>query len=309
MSAKAVRSPAARGTKPRGKVQPRGKKGKPPPEGSFSELVRRASGWIFIGTIVAVALATLFVLRVPQKVGTGLGEGIGSLGFSVKRVEIKGLEHMERLPVYAVALDQQSSAMPLVDLAGTRARIMQFGWVREARVTRRLPDTLVVDIVERKPAAIWQHNQQLALIDIEGVVLEPVKVEAMPDLPIVIGPEANRHAGDLARLIATAPQLKPMMAGATWVGGRRWDIRFQSGETLLLPEGEDAAQRALATFTRIDQDTGLLGKNFVRFDMRIRGKLIAKLTAPPPASAAPVKPAPQPAPARDDEAIDTRQTI
>ena len=67
---------------------------------------------------------------------------------------------MERLPVYAVALDQDSMAMPLVDLEDTRARLLRFGWVKEARVSRRLPDTLVVDIVERQPAAIWQHNQQ-----------------------------------------------------------------------------------------------------------------------------------------------------
>ena len=37
-----------------------------------------------------------------------------------------------------------------------------------------------------------------------------------------------------------------MIAGATWVGGRRWDLHFQGGETLSLPEGEAAARRALA---------------------------------------------------------------
>jgi cell division protein FtsQ len=308
MSARIARGAAPR-AKPRGKTQTRGKKGKQA-SGPFSELVRRFSLWIFLVMVGAVLLAALFAFRVPQMIGTSLGEGVGNLGFAVKRVEIKGLDHMERLPVYAVALDQQSMAMPLVDLSGTRERLMQFGWVREARVTRRLPDTLVVDIVERKPAAIWQYNRQLALIDMDGTVLEPVRVDAMPDLPIVIGRDANRHAGDLARLIASAPQLKPMMAGASWVGGRRWDLRFQSGETLLLPEGDEAAQRALATFTKLDQDTGLLGKGFIRFDMRIRGKLITKLPTPPPAAAAPPKPAPQAAPApSNDDAIDTRRTI
>src|SRR3546814_1134860 len=95
---------------------------------------------------------------------------------------------MQRLPFYAVALDQQSMAMPLIDLDGTRERLLRFGWVEEARVSRRLPDTLVVDIVERTPAAIWQHNQRLALIDRHGVVLQDVELDAMPDLPLVIGP-------------------------------------------------------------------------------------------------------------------------
>ena len=69
-------------------------------------------------------------------------------------------------------------------------------------MSRRLPDTLVIDIVERQPAAIWQNNQQLSLIDADGVVLEPVRIDHMPDLPLVIGPDANRHIAGLGSLLA-----------------------------------------------------------------------------------------------------------
>ena len=31
--------------------------------------------------------------------------------------------------------------------------------------------------------------------------------------------------------MAAVPTLKPQLASATWVGGRRWDLNFQSGET------------------------------------------------------------------------------
>ena len=44
-------------------------------------------------------------------------------------------------------------------------------------MSRRFPDTLVIDIVERTPAALWQDEQRLALIDAEGVVLDRVPVE------------------------------------------------------------------------------------------------------------------------------------
>ena len=94
--------------------------------------------------------------------------------------------------------------MPLVNLAATRARLMRFGWIREARVSRRLPDTLVIDILERQPVAIWQNNQQLSLIDADGVVLEPVRIDHMPNLPLVIGPDANRHMAGLGALLQAA---------------------------------------------------------------------------------------------------------
>lgn len=270
------------------------------------ESFRTALWWLAILAVLAIGLAVAFAMRVPQTLGTAIGESIGDAGFTVKRVEIKGLERMERLPVYSVALDQESMALPLVDLEGTRARLLKFGWIEEARVSRRWPDTLVVDVVERQPAAIWQHNQHLSLVDRAGVVLEEVKLDAMPDLPLVIGPAANLQADALTRLIGAAPQLKPMLEGATWVGGRRWDLRFQSGETLALPEGQERAAKALVHFARMDQMAQLLGRGLVRFDMRVPGKMIVRVTDQP-GSTVPVLEAP--VPTGDGAPVDPRTTI
>ncbi len=301
MTAKIARGTQTR-SRPKAKGVTRGSSKKPPSTALEAlplpaETVRKVSLWIFFGIMLALLLAVLTALQVPQLAGTAAGEAIGEAGFAVKRVEIKGLNRMERLPVYAVALDQPSMAMPLVDLDAVRERLLRFGWVEEARVSRRLPDTLVVDIVERKPAAIWQHNQQLTLIDREGVPLEPVRLEAMPDLPLVIGPAANRQASELNRLIAATPQLKPMLAGATWIGGRRWDLRFQSGEVLALPEGRETAQKALVQFARMDKMTQLLGRGLVRFDMRIPGKFIVRVSSQPGSVVPDLPPPPEPAPA------------
>lgn len=48
----------------------------------------------------------------------------------------------------------QGPAPPFgLDLEALRKRIEQVGWVKEARVVRLLPDTLVVSVVERKQMA------------------------------------------------------------------------------------------------------------------------------------------------------------
>ena len=90
--------------------------------------------------------------------------------------------------------------------------------------------------------------------------------------------------------MTAVPTLKPQLASAVWVGGRRWDINFQSGETLALPEGESEAKTALLKFARLDKQTGLLGRGIVRFDMRVPGKMIARL---PRAPGEPLAPPPQ----------------
>jgi cell division protein FtsQ len=255
---------------------------------------RRIGKWTMGLFTIAVVVAAVFAFRLPQLAGLALGEGIGQAGFTLKRVEITGARRVSRLDIYNVAFDQDSMAMPLVDLGATRARLLRFGWIREARVSRRLPDTLVVHVIERQPAAIWQNNQQLSLIDQEGVVLEPVRLEAMPDLPLLIGPQANRHVASLAGLLEAAPRLKAQVAGANWVGRRRWDIRFQSGEVLTLPEGEEAARRALERFSLLDQNDPLLGRGFARIDMRDPRRAYIRISRQPgarvPEPAAPPDP-------------------
>ena len=219
---------------------------------------------IAVGGIAAIAV----MLDVPHKVGMAAGEAVGRAGFTVRHIDVTGIDRMDRTSVYAVALDQQSIAMPLVDLEGVRQKLLKYGWVADARVSRRLPDTLAIEIVERKPAAVWQHSQQLTLVDAEGVALEPVSLNAMPNLPLVIGPDANVQATALMALMSHAPQLKPVLDGARWIGDRRWDLKFQSGETLLLPEGEAAAVAALKKFAELDAAQRLLGRGMARFDMR-----------------------------------------
>jgi cell division protein FtsQ len=241
----------------------------------------RLAGWAFGLFALAIVGVALVALDVPAKLGQAAGEAVGDAGFRVKSVDVQGIKRMDPRPVYEIALDQKTTAMPLVDVADIRKRLLEFGWVKDARVSRRFPDTLVIDIVERKPAALWQDEDRLTLIDAEGVVLDRVPVAQMPDLPLLIGKGANAQTVPLERLLDKAPSLKPQLVSATWVGQRRWDLSFQSGETVALPEGEAAATSALVRFAKMDQSAGLLGRGILRFDLRIPGKMTVRLPRDP----------------------------
>jgi cell division protein FtsQ len=237
----------------------------------------RLARWMF-GLFAAGAIGlALIALEVPAKIATATGEAVGEAGFRVRSVDVSGIHRMDSKPVFQIALDQKSMAMPLVDVSAIRERLLQYGWVKDARVSRRLPDTLVIDIVERQPAALWQDARQLSLIDAEGVVLDRVPISAMPDLPLLIGPGANAQSRNLNGLLAEVPTLRPQLESASWVGKRRWDLNFQTGETVALPEGEAAAKAALTKFAKLDKSAGLLGRGIVRVDLRIPGKLVVRL--------------------------------
>jgi cell division protein FtsQ len=245
------------------------------------ESANRLARWMFGLFAASAAVLALVALEVPAKVGTAAGEAVGEAGFRVRSVDVQGIQRMDSKPVFEIAVDQKSMAMPLVDVAAIRERLLHYGWVKDARVSRRLPDTLVIDIVERKPAALWQDQQQLSLIDAEGVVLDRVPISAMPDLPLLIGPGANAQSRNLDRLLAEVPTLRPQLESASWVGKRRWDLHFQSGETVALPEGTAEAKAALVKLAKLDKSSGVLGRGIVRVDLRIPGKMVVRLPRAP----------------------------
>ena len=233
------------------------------------------------GGILTVSLAVLLAVGtwfgIPGMVGTAVAEGAGRAGFRVDQIEVTGIKRMDHDTVYAIATEQQSRAMPLVDIGKVRDRLLDYGWIADARVSRRLPNTLVIDIVERSPSAIWQNNGQLMLIDAAGVLLEPVTPDAMPPMPLVIGDGANAEAPAYQKLLDAAPALRPRIKAAVWIGDRRWDLLFESGERLQLPEGEAPARNAMAKFAELDGKDRLLGRGYVRFDMRDPAKLVVRL--------------------------------
>ena len=259
----------------------------------------KLAGVAFGFFILAMGVAVLIALDVPSKAATSAGAVIGRAGFVVDGYQILGINKMNRALVDDVvgqelkraadAAGTRKAPQPMVDVAGIRQQLLRYGWVQDARVSRRLPDTLVIDIVERKPAALWQDKQRLALIDSSGVVLDRIAVDDMPDLPLLIGPGANAQAQRLDALLSTTPTLKPQLASATWVGGRRWDLSFQSGETIVLPEGDAAARDALAKFVKLDRASGLLGRGLVRFDLRVPGKMVVRLPRSPGEAIAPAE--------------------
>src|SRR5690606_40681153 len=114
------------------------------------------------------------------------------------------------------------------DLHALRASLIELPWVADARVSRQLPDTIVVDIVEREPHAVLRRPDRLVLIDATGHELEAISEEAARDMLRISGPGARSQVGALEELLDAAPALRPQVAEAEWIGNRRWNLDRKS---------------------------------------------------------------------------------
>ncbi len=232
------------------------------------EEVQRVFTWVFLAALTVLAFAAAQYAGLTATAYQQYAALAAKAGFQVQRVEVTGMERVDQLKVYKLVLAEKDRAMPLVDIEKVRADLLQYGWIKDARVARRLPDTLAVEIIERKPAAIWQRDGKYSLIDADGIVLQNVRAGEGGELPTLNGTDANRQTVALNALLDQASALKAQVSGATWVGNRRWDLQFETGETLALPEGEAAAAKALLNFARMDGVHRLLGRDLIHFDLR-----------------------------------------
>ena len=226
----------------------------------------------FLTSIIVVGLAIAWTVAsyagVPEMARDELATSASRSGFEVSKVRVSGVERMNEQLVYERVLAQRDRPMPLVELGDVRDSLLELPWVADARVSRQLPDTLKIDIVEREPHAVLRKPDRLMLVDGQGHELEPIAREAAKGKLLIEGPGAQKQVEELGRLLDAAPALKPHIAGAEWVGNRRWNLTFTSGQLLALPEG-DAGAPALVKFAQLDGMHRLIGGKPIAVDMRV----------------------------------------
>jgi len=182
-------------------------------------------------------------------------------------------------------------------LDDARARIERLTWVQNATVERRLPGTVVVTLIERRPFAVWQSGGRFQLIDRAGQVVaeqDPVKdAAAFSVLPLVVGPGAPEAAAALLDQLASLPLLRSRVVAAIRVGERRWNLRLSTGADVLLPEGNELA--AMQRLLELQSSQALLDRPVQILDMRGGDRLVVRAGPPTPIPPAPAPIPPTPA--------------
>ena len=197
-----------------------------------------------------------------------------SAGLKVEEILVVGRNETKREDLLKAIRVARGMPILTVDLDAARRRVEALPWVHRASVERILPDTILLNVEERKPIALWQHNGKFALIDGKGEVILNTGLQRFSDLVVVVGKDAPTHASELLDLLAAAPELVPMVKSAVWVGDRRWNLRLQGGIDVRLPEEDPtAAWIRLAAYEKAHH---VLERDVQVLDLRAPDRLIVR---------------------------------
>lgn len=222
-------------------------------------------------SVVTIALTvTMATGHRSEKLGASMGAAIGGqaarLGFKLRAVHVQGASEMATPDILRAAGVYQDEPVLGMDLEAIRQRVQAVGWVKEARVVRLLPDTLVLAVVERKQLAVWQSGGRSHVIDETGRVIPEADPARFPTLPLIVGAGANEVAAAILPEIAARPRLAERTEALVRVDGRRWDLRMKDGSLVQLPAVDEGA--ALIQLEQLDQRSRILELGFERIDLR-----------------------------------------
>ncbi|SRR5690606_18159903 len=176
----------------------------------------------------------------------------------VDRVEVSGVELLSAATVRQAAAVPAGQPLARVDLAGVEARVEELIEVADATVRRGWPDSVVVEVTERRAVAVVATDERFRGMDETGVVFRDFARQPAR-LPL-IRISAGTRAEALAEAAAVLRHLPPVLDGAVdHITVRTVDditVVLRDGRRVVWGSAEDSRNKGDVLAILLDQKTG-----------------------------------------------------
>jgi cell division protein FtsQ len=198
--------------------------------------------------------------------------------FRVRRVEIDGTRYVSPDEiVQRLRIDTTASLWD--DVAVLEQRVRQHPSVRDVRIERRLPGTLLVRVTENLPVALVQAAAGLVPVDAEGKSLPINPATADVDLPVLATRDtlALRLLGEVRdrapALFARIGEVRRLQRGGPFF----LLLRLTDQPTRDILAATDVTADRLTDIVPVEQDLARRNLRAAELDLRFRDQVVARL--------------------------------
>ena len=231
-------------------------------------------GLIRRGLMVAALLAgcvTLYQVREPigALVNTlgGVAQGnFAQAGLAIGEIKISGQTLTSEQEIFdALGIQPHTSTLGF-DVEAARQRIAELSAVDTVTVRKTYPGDVTVLVTEKEPVARWAVDGVTFLIDGKGDQIGEAG-GAYSELPLVIGDGAADDALVMIRALKGFPMLQEGLVALSRIADRRWDLIYDTGLRVQLPE--QGVAQAMTRLVSYQDDYQLLDRDVNTIDLRI----------------------------------------
>jgi len=196
--------------------------------------------------------------------------------FKIKDIKIVGTEKTNPHELKKI-LSSNIKNLITFDKDHAKSLLEEVGWVKRANIKKIYPNTLIINIIESDPFAIFYKNQDIFLIDIDGQIISPnPDINEYESLLTVRGEKAEIKLSKIIKEInINFPDVRNKVNELEFVDKRRWNLFLSNNLLVKLPDTE--INESLKNLKKLFDDKQILDSNIIEVDLRIKGRAIIKV--------------------------------
>lgn len=105
--------------------------------------------------------------------------------FDIQKLTVKNNKHYTAEQIIGIAEAKTGGNLFKVSTADLKEKLLKDPYIKSARVSRKLPDEIILAVVERVEAAAVPYGDNYIIIDKEGMILRQTDIE--PTLTLLAG--------------------------------------------------------------------------------------------------------------------------
>lgn len=202
--------------------------------------------------------------------------------FPIKEIIFSGNKHLTDNELKAIMGLKENEGMICVSSRELSAKLLKSAWIRSADFRKDFPHRLIVRIEEAMPYALLEMNGHTFFVDERGNMLEEIKGDSIPFLPVISGdPFKNNDA------FSEALNLVKVMKGKGFIntkgrveviipkGAGAEDISMQVDGTLV-KVGYGEYEEKLGRLVELEDEIRKRGIPVDYIDLRFANRVVVK---------------------------------
>lgn len=232
-------------------------------------------GWAIRRSLMVAALfvGAGALISAHEPIGNGLAVlstlaqgGFAEAGLAVGEISISGQTLTSEQAIFDALGIQPDTSTLAFDVEAARSRIAELPAIDSVTVRKTYPADVSVAVTEKVPVARWRVDGITFVIDSTGDQIGEDR-GAYSDLPLVIGDGAADDALVMIRALSHVPQLQEGLVALSRIADRRWDMIYDTGLRIQLPE--QGVAQALSKLAGYQSQFQLLNRDLSVIDLRV----------------------------------------
>ncbi len=222
---------------------------------------------VFIILITILVLIFISIYHFPNLV---------SKYFVLDQIIINGSKKSNTVKIKE-GIHNHTSDLLSLDLHKIKEIIEEEKWIKRVNLKKVYPSTLVLDIIENDPYAIFRDQGKYYLLDIDGTIITQKNNDyELKNYIIVSGDESPLALNSIIKALNIHfSELVSQLSGLDFIERRRWNLTLKNNLLIKLPDTK--IDDALENLKNLFVEEKVLQSNIIEIDLRIEGRASLKV--------------------------------